>query len=176
MLSLAVFVCGDILTLRILIMSMTRKQKEKYLAMQAEIESLRAELARHRSVHTPPTRANANNVTEDAGSPFASLATGVDPDTDSSETGPLNKNINVTGRVSSPKASLSKGVETDTVRAETVSPDRYTSVTEGAIPPTAPLSQHVNPATVQAETGPQCRVNYTKLAAERVVASRDNSN
>jgi hypothetical protein len=154
-------------------MSMTRKQKEKYLAMQAKIESLRAELARHRSVHTPPTSTNANNITEDAGSPFASLATGVNPDTESSETDPF-KAINVTGRASSPKTSLSKGVKTDTACAETVSPIDA-SVTEGAIPPTAPLSQHVNPATVQAETGPQGQTNYVQLAAEGAVALQTTS-
>jgi hypothetical protein len=52
-------------------MSMARKQKEKYLALQAEVERLRAELARRDSVLTPPTSTNANNVTEDAASPFA---------------------------------------------------------------------------------------------------------
>jgi hypothetical protein len=88
-------------------MSMTRKQKREYRAMQAEVKRLRAELARQDSVLNSPPSTNANNVTEDALSPPTSLAKGVDPDTEISETGAL-KDINVTEREreSSPKASL----------------------------------------------------------------------
>ena len=116
-------------------MSMTAKQKREYLAMQAEIARLRAELAlaRQNSVQAP-TNTNVNDVTDDT-SPSASLTTGANPDTVTTVAGPP-KNINVTERESSPKASLLKGVESDTARAETVSPDN-TNVTEGTIPPRA---------------------------------------
>jgi hypothetical protein len=66
-------------------MSMTRKQKREHRAMQAEVERLRAELARRDSVLTSPPSTNANSITEDAMSPPTSLATGVDPDTETSE-------------------------------------------------------------------------------------------
>ena len=89
-------------------MSMTRKQKRDCLAMQAKVERLKAELARLNSALIAPTSTIAHNVVEDATSPAASLATGVDPDTETSETGPP-KDINVAGRASSPKSSLSKG-------------------------------------------------------------------
>ena len=129
---------------------MTRKQKREYLAMQAKVERLEAELALARSsVHTPPTSTTANNVTEDAISPSASLAAGVDPDADSSGTSPL-KDISVSGRASSSIASLSKGVESDTAPTDTVSPGSP-SVTEEAIPPTASSLLQVIPATVRTE-------------------------
>ena len=112
--------------------------------------------------------------TEDATSPSASLATGADPDTDSSETGPL-KDINITRRASSPKASLSKGVESDTARAETVSPGG-TNVTDRAIPSTASLPLQVNPATVQTEAKPQSRVDHARSTAEEIVALQMISN
>jgi hypothetical protein len=149
-------------------MSMTRKQKREYHTMQAKVERLRAELARRDSVLTSPPSTNANNVTEDAMSPPMSSATGVDPDTEMSETGPP-KDINVAERVGSPKVSFSKGVESDTVHTETVSPTD-TSITERAISPTASLSQQVDPATVQTEAGPQSRVNHAKVMTEGVVA------
>ena len=77
--------------------------------MLAKIERLEAKLAlAQSSVHTPPTSTIANNVTEDAISPSTSLAAGVDPDADSSETGPP-KDINVTERASSPKRHCQKG-------------------------------------------------------------------
>ena len=184
-------------------MSITAKQKREFLAMQAKVARLTAELAlaRQNSVHAP-TSTNINNVTEDTTSPSASLATGVDPDTVSSETGPP-KDINVTERASSPKASLLKGVEPDTARAETVSPDN-TNVREGAIPPrvsllkgvesdtalaetlspyginvteeaispTASLPRQVNPATVQLRAGAQNRVDHARSTAEEIVASQ----
>ena len=144
-------------------MSMTAKQKREYLAMQAEVARLTAELAlaRQNSVHAP-TSTNVNDVTEDATSPSASLTTGVDPDTVSSETGPP-KNINVTERASSPKASLLKGVESDTARAETVSPDN-TNVTEGTIPPRASLLKGVQSDTALAETLSPYGTNVTEEA------------
>ena len=148
-------------------MSLRRKQKREFRAMKAENERLRAEFARRDSVlNTLPSK-NANNVTEDAISPPASLARGVDPDTDLSETGPSN-DIDVTERAGSPTASLSKGVGSDTVLAETVSPTD-TNVTKRAISSTASLSQRVDPDTVQTETDPQNQVNSLKLTMEGVV-------
>jgi hypothetical protein len=76
--------------------------------MQAKVERIEVELARLNSALIAPTSTNANNVTEDAISPSALLVTGVDPDTETSETGPP-KDSNVMGRASSPKASLSMG-------------------------------------------------------------------
>ena len=107
-------------------------------------------------------------------SPSASLATGVDPDADSSGTGPL-KDINVSGRASSSKASLSKGVESDTARADTVSPGG-SNVTEGEIPPTASLLLQVNPATVQTEAEPQGRVDHVRSTTEEIVTLQMISN
>jgi hypothetical protein len=121
--------------------------------MQAKVERLEAEIVRQDSVLNSPPNTNANNVTEDAISPPMSSATGVDPDTEISETGPP-KDINVTERASSPKASLLKGVESDAVHTETVSPTNA-SVTERAISPTVSLSQQVDPATVQTAADPQ---------------------
>jgi hypothetical protein len=66
-------------------MSMTRKQKREYLAMQAKVARLKAELAR--VLNSPPST-SANDITEDAMSPSTSLVMGVDPDTEISETGP----------------------------------------------------------------------------------------
>jgi hypothetical protein len=89
---------------------------------------------------------NANHVAVDATSPPASLAKGVDPDTDLSETGPPN-DISITGRASSPTAPLSKGVKSDTVHAATVSPADI-NITERATSPTVSLLQRVDPDTV----------------------------
>jgi hypothetical protein len=116
-------------------MSVTRKQKREYLAMQAKVTRLKAEL--DHVLNSPPST-SVTNITEDAISPSTSLAMGVNPDTEISETGPP-KDINITEKASSPKASLSNGVQSDTVRAETVSP-ADTSVKERAISPTASLS------------------------------------
>ena len=138
--------------------------------MQAKVERLKAELARLNSALITSTSTNANKVTENAISPSALSTTGVDPDAETSETGPP-KDSNVAGRTSSSKASLLKGVESDTARTETVSPHNA-NVTERAIPPMASLSQPLDPATVQTETGSQSRVNHAKLTAEGVVASQ----
>jgi hypothetical protein len=118
---------------------MTRKQMRETRARRAKIKRLTAELAKRDGVLNTLPSTNANNVTEDGISPPASLAKGVNPDTDLSETGPPN-DTNVTERASSPTASLSKGVESDTVLTETI-PPANTNVTKRAISSTASLSQ-----------------------------------
>jgi hypothetical protein len=98
-----------------------------------------AEITRRDGVVNTLSGTNAINIAEEGISPSVSLAKGVDPDTDQSETGPPT-DTNVTERATSPTVSLSQGVDPDTVRTET-GPPTDTNVTERAISSTSSLSQ-----------------------------------
>jgi hypothetical protein len=67
---------------------MTRKQKRESPALKAEVERLATEIARRDGVINTLPGTDGTNVAEEGISPTSSLAKGVDPDTDQSETGP----------------------------------------------------------------------------------------
>jgi hypothetical protein len=116
-------------------MSVTRKQKRESRALKAEAERLMPEITNSNGAVNTPPGTNAINITEEGISPTVSLARGVDPDTDQSETGPPT-DTNVTERATSPTVSLSQKVDPDTVQTET-GPPADTNITERAISSTA---------------------------------------
>jgi hypothetical protein len=160
-----VFVCGDTLTLSYPYHVYEQEADRRIPRNESQEQETQGwtVFQTHYQVPMPTTLRRS----EDAMSPPASLARGVNPDTDLSETGPSN-NINVTERADSPTASLSKGVKSDTVLAETVSPTD-TNVTKRAISSTASLLPRVDLDTVQTETDPQNQVNSLELTTEGVV-------